>query len=75
MIFDDYLEKRSVRDIARMLKERNIVSRKGSPLTESFVFHVLRSPANAGMILHKDKLYPGQHPGIVSQTSLSTSKP
>ncbi len=39
----------------------------GTPLSRGQVHFLLRNPVYRGLIRHKDKIYPGQHPAIVDE--------
>ena len=39
----------------------------GKPFSRGQVYHILRNPTYLGLIRHKDKTYPGQHPAIIEQ--------
>ncbi len=67
LIFDTYIRTRSITHIAALLKEKGIVSRKGKPLADSSLWHLLQNPILAGQVTHKGKVYPGQHPAIISK--------
>jgi site-specific DNA recombinase len=67
LIFETYVKTRSIRAVLRALREKGIVSRKGTPFADSTIWHMLRKPIFTGQVVHKGKLHPGQHPAIISK--------
>jgi site-specific DNA recombinase len=75
LIYRTYLELSSVHELERWLTSRGIRSkrhttRKGKktgdqPFSRGALFHLLRNRTYLGMIVHKDAVHPGMHPGIV----------
>jgi len=41
--------------------------RGGIPFKRGSLFHLLKNPVYRGMLVHKDKLYPGEHQAIVDE--------
>ena len=39
----------------------------GLPFSRGALYHLLQNPIYRGMIVHKDKAYPGEHPAILDQ--------
>jgi site-specific DNA recombinase len=67
MIFETYIKTRSFRAIMRVLKEKNVVSRRGNPFVDSAIWNMVKNPVYTGKISHKGKLHPGKHPPIISE--------
>ena len=75
LIFERYLELRSVKLLIEWLEERNITPKQwttcggrniGAPkFSRSAVHYLLRNPIYRGMIRHKSKIHPGAHAAIV----------
>lgn len=74
-IFQTYLDLGSVHALQRRLSGLGIRSKKrttrkgktigGQPFSRGALFHLLRNRTYLGLIVHKDKAYPGLHPAIV----------
>ena len=77
MIYERYLELESIGHLAEDLRRRQIKtpvrltqhSNKtgGCVMTRGALQHILRNPVFIGKIRHKDKIYDGQHPPIMSE--------
>ena len=67
LMFNTYVETRSICQVQQRLKGKGVLSRKGKELTDSFIWHLLRNRVLTGKIVHKEKVYSGQHPAIVSE--------
>ncbi|MFX9054068.1 recombinase family protein, partial [Acinetobacter baumannii] len=77
LIFDRYLELKSVHRLVQDLGARGVVSKRrttkdgrtmgGVPFTRGPLFHLLRSRTYLGEVPHKDTSYPGQHPAIIDR--------
>jgi DNA invertase Pin-like site-specific DNA recombinase len=75
LIFERYLELRSVKLLIDWLEEQNIAPKQwttsrgrniGAPkFSRSAVHYLLRNPIYRGMIRHKSKIHPGGHAAIV----------
>ena len=75
LIYSLYLELGSVRALAAELKARGITSKRrvarsgrvigGVPFKEGPLYYLLQNRTYRGLIVHKDKVHPGQHPAIV----------
>ena len=76
-IFRTYLELGSVHALQRRLEAAGIRSKQhatrggktigGLPFSRGALFYLLRNRLYLGLIVHKDKTYPGQHPAIVDE--------
>jgi DNA invertase Pin-like site-specific DNA recombinase len=74
-IFRRYLELGSVRALAAELRGSGVTSKQrttrkgrvtgGQPWREGPLYYLLKNRIYRGEIVHKDKVYPGQHPAIV----------
>jgi site-specific DNA recombinase len=67
VIFATYLKTRSIRAILRVLREKEILSRKGNPFCDSAIWNILKNQVYTGKIVHRSDVYPGQHEPIVSK--------
>ncbi len=77
LIFERYIELKSVDVLSRDLAERKIKSKAwtstrgrqmgGYTFTGGAIRHLLQNPIYLGLIRHKEQTYPGQHKAIVSQ--------
>jgi site-specific DNA recombinase len=75
-IFERYLELGSVSVLARDLEQEGVRSKAwlslagrpmgGGVISRGSLFHILRSRLYRGEIVHKDKVFPGLHPPIIS---------
>ncbi len=75
-IFQWYLELGCVRKLALALKDKgwltpprdNPVLCGEKPLGRGHLYRILRNPVYIGQIVHKDQIYPGNHPPIVDES-------
>lgn len=77
MIYERYLELESISHLVEDLRRRQIKtpirsSMKGNKkgdccMTRGALQHILRNPIFIGKIRHKDKIYEGQHPPIMTE--------
>jgi site-specific DNA recombinase len=75
LIFRRYLDLGCVRALRDELLVRGVVSKRrvfedgrasgGLPFSRGALYHLLQNPIYRGMIVHKDKAYPGEHAPIV----------
>ena len=65
MIFDKYLELKSVPELINYLKENNIKTRSNVFFTKGSLYHILQNKTYIGLITHKDKAYDGEHQAII----------
>lgn len=76
LIFQKYMELGCVRKLKEYLDSQNIktknwISRKervhgGTSFGRGILYQILRNPLYAGKVRHKEKVYDGQHKGIIS---------
>jgi site-specific DNA recombinase len=68
-IFENYLETKSLRDVAATLNEGNVPTKKrgkhARAWTPDMVGRVLRCQVPTGVITHGDNVYPGKHTAIL----------
>lgn len=77
LIFDRYLDLRSVNPLAAELEARGIKSHRrttkdgrwtgGKPLSRGNLYTILRNPVYIGQVVHKGNTYPGLHDPIIDQ--------
>ncbi|MDD3014159.1 MAG: recombinase family protein [Candidatus Gastranaerophilales bacterium] len=65
MIFDKYLELKSVPNLISYLKENNIKTKNENCFTKGALYHILQNKTYLGLITHKDKAYNGEHQSII----------
>ena len=65
LIFDKYLELKSVLDLNNFLKENNIKTRMANYFSKGSLYHILDNKVYIGQIMHKNKVYEGEHQAII----------
>ena len=60
-------EDMGVMKIARRLNEEGIPSPSGGHWGRSAVFKIIKNPHYAGLTRHRDQVYPGGHPAVLSE--------
>ncbi|HKX80144.1 MAG TPA: recombinase family protein [Novosphingobium sp.] len=78
-IHDRYLELGTVRRLADWLRGEGITTPPrtrgtgqaygGRPFSRGQLYAILRNPVYTGRIAHKDKVYPGNHPAIITSNT------
>ena len=66
-IFETYLEVKNVRMLREKLVEIGIKSKSGKPFARGHLYEMLSNKLYLGKIVHKDKVYDGQHEPIISE--------
>lgn len=64
-IFETYLETKNVRNLREKLIEAGIKSKTGKYFARGHLYEMLSNKIYIGKIVHKDKVYDGQHEAIV----------
>ena len=67
MIFDKYLELKSVPKLIQYLKENEIKTKTDKYFSKGQLYHLLVNKVYIGKITHKDKVYEGEHDAIISE--------
>lgn len=67
MIFNKYLELKSVPKLMHYLKENEIKTRTDKNFSKGQLYHLLANKVYIGKIIHKDKVYDGEHEAIISE--------
>jgi len=67
LIFEKYLELKSVPELTIYLRENNIRTRKDVFFTKGALYYILQNSIYIGLTKHKDKVYEGEHQGIVDK--------
>lgn len=67
MIFDKYLDLKSVPKLMHYLKENEIKTRTDKNFSKGQLYHLLANKVYIGKIIHKDKVYDGEHEAIISE--------
>ena len=67
MIFDKYLELKSVPKLMQYLKENEIKTKTDKYFSKGQLYHLLVNKVYIGKITHKDKVYEGEHDAIISE--------
>jgi len=65
IIFDKYLELKSVPKLKDWLEKENIKTKKGREFFKGQLYHMLSNKVYIGKIVHKDNVYEGEHNGII----------
>lgn len=68
LIFDKYLEFKSVLKLKEYLDYNKIKTRTEKDFSKGQLYHMLANKVYIGKITHKDKIYEGEHEGIVNAT-------
>ena len=67
MIFDKYLDLKSVPKLMHYLKENEIKTRTDKNFSKGQLYHLLANKVYIDKITHKDKVYDGKHEAIISE--------
>lgn len=67
MIFDKYLDLKSVPKLMHYLKENEIKTRTDKNFSKGQLYHLLANKVYISKITHKDKVYDGEHEAIISE--------
>lgn len=65
MLFDKYLELRSVPKLMQYLKENENKTKTDKYFSKGQLYHLLSNRVYIGKITHKDKVYDGEHEAII----------
>lgn len=65
MLFDKYLELKSVPKLMHYLKENEIKTKTDKYFSKGQLYHLLANKIYIGKITHKDKVYDGEHEAII----------
>ena len=65
MIFDKYLELKSVPKLMEWLRKENIRTKSDKKFYKGQLYHMLSNKVYIGKIIHKDNVYDGEHVGII----------
>ncbi len=65
MLFDKYLELKSVPKLVQYLKENEIKTKTDKYFSKGQLYHLLANKVYIGKITHKDKVYDGEHEAII----------
>lgn len=67
MLFEKYLELKSVPKLMQYLKENKIKTKTDKYFSKGQLYHLLANKVYIGKITHKDKVYDGEHEAIISE--------
>lgn len=67
LIFNKYLELKSVQKLIVHLRENNIKTKHGYAFSKGALYHILANKTYVGFIKHKENVYPGEHQPIIDQ--------
>lgn len=67
IIFDKYLELKSVHSLKTYLEENNVTTRSGKNFAKGHLYRILENKTYIGKIEHKEKVYDGLHEAIVDE--------
>ncbi len=65
MLFEKYLELKSVPKLMQYLKEEEIKTKTDKYFSKGQLYHLLANKIYIGKITHKDKVYEGEHEAII----------
>lgn len=65
MLFEKYLELKSVPKLMQYLKENEIKTKTDKYFSKGQLYHLLANKIYIGKITHKDKIYDGEHEAII----------
>lgn len=65
MLFEKYLELKSVPKLMQYLKENKIKTKTDKYFSKSQLYYLLANKVYIGKITHKDKIYDGEHEAII----------
>ncbi len=65
MLFEKYLELKSVPKLMQYLKENKIKTKTDKYFSKGQLYHLLANKVYIGKITHKDKVYDGEHEAII----------
>ncbi len=65
MLFEKYLELKSVPKLMQYLKENEIKTKTDKYFSKGQLYHLLANKIYIGKITHKDKVYDGEHDAII----------
>lgn len=68
LIFNKYLESKSVLKLKEYLDQNQVKTRTGKDFSKGQLYHLLANKVYIGKITHKDKVYEGEHEGIIDAT-------
>lgn len=66
MLFEKYLELKSVPKLMQYLKENEIKTKTDKYFSKGQLYHLLANKIYIGKITHKDKVYDGEHEAIIT---------
>lgn len=65
LIFNKYLEFKSVSKLMQYLKDSKIKTKSGKNFSKGNLYYILKNKIYTGKIVHKQKEYNGEHPAII----------
>lgn len=65
LIFDKYLELKSVPKLIEWLRKKHIHTRSDKEFYKGELYHMLSNKIYIGKIMHKENVYEGEHSGII----------
>lgn len=65
MLFEKYLELKSVPKLTQYLKENEIKTKTDKYFSKGQLYHLLANKVYIGKITHKDKVYDGEHKAVI----------
>lgn len=66
IIFNKYIELKSVSSLKKYLEENNIKSKNEAFFSKGSLYHILANKGYIGKITHKEKVYEGEHQAIIN---------
>lgn len=65
LIFEKYLEYKSIAKVKEYLKEHNLKTVSGRDFFKGHLYSLIQNKTYLGLIVHKGNIYDGEHPGII----------
>lgn len=67
LIFEKYLEFKSIAKVKEYLKEHNLKTVSGRDFFKGHLYSLIQNKTYLGLIVHKGNIYDGEHPAIIDQ--------
>lgn len=67
LIFEKYLEFKSIAKVKEYLKEHNFKTVSGRDFFKGHLYSLIQNKTYLGLIVHKGNIYDGEHPGIIEK--------
>lgn len=64
-IYETFIEKGCVNQVSKICKEKGLVGKRGKKQSQNQIAVILTRPFYAGYVLHKERIYKGNHSAII----------